>query len=1455
MNKIFTLSGLLLSALTLKAQVDVLTQRNDAYRTGLNSRETILNTSNVKPATFGKLFSHAVDDQIYAQPLIATGIAIPSFGIRNVVYVATVNNSIYAFDADSGSRVNPYWSKNLSPSGSRAPAITDIVGARCINFSGNFGIVGTPVIDKNSHTLYVVARSLIPGSPPTWRQYLHAIDITNGSEKPGSPVLINATINGTGDGQMNGVLAFNPATENQRPGLLLLKGIVYIGYSSHCDYSPYHGWLLGYDSATLVQKIVYNDTPDGGLGGIWMSGVGPAADELGNIYLATGNGTVGVGSDPTAVRNRAESFLKLTPAGNTLQVSSFFTPKNFVIANANDYDFGVVQVLLIPNTKLAISGSKEGLLFLVNRDNMGGFNASTNNVIQTINLGSYANLHASMGYYRGIKNEFVYVWSENAALTALPFNRASENFNLGNTVSSGIQGPRGQTGAFLSTSSNGPNDSTGVLWGVHASGGCDAESGVCHGILHAIDANNVKNELWNSTMNSIDDPGNLAKFVSPTVANGKVYMATFSHQLVVYGLKPAPLSAHAGGNQTIILPVNSVTLSGSANKGTVGGPVVSSLWSQRSGPSSATLTPGNALTTHVTGLVSGNYVFRLTVTDSIGNTAFDSSIVTVFALSGSSINVRLYAGSFPYQNPLWNNWNIGTGVQINKSSGILKNSDGSTGTISAMLSYQDNLADNGGAYTSGATMCPDTVLRYTSYTSSTRMLTINGLNNATKYNLEFYASRNMTDGQNTTFAIGNQSITVSTDVNTSNAAKFSAISPSSGSITITISRNGVYNYLNGFKITSNLINSPPTVSAGGNQTILAPANPVTLSAAATKGGGGPIVSTTWSELSGPNAANLLAPGSLSTRASNLIPGTYQFQILVRDSVGSTASSTTMVRVQQPIIPPTVSAGGNQTILAPANSVTLSATATKGGGGPIVSTTWSELSGPNAANLLAPGSLSTTASNLIPGTYQFQILVRDSVGSTASSTTMVRVQQPIIPPTVSAGGNQTILAPANSVTLSATANKGGGGPIVSTTWSELSGPNAANLLAPGSLNTTASSLIAGTYQFQILVRDSAGSTASSATLVLVQPAIPPKVNAGGNQTIFLPTNSTTLMGTAAPGSGGPFVSTIWAQKSGPTNSSISSPNSLSTQVSGLVAGSYVFTLDDVDSVGEDASDSAIVTVTPTVGHSVNVRFYSGSFPFQNPSWNNWNIGTGPQIKRTSGILKYSDGSASPVNAMLSYQDNLADNGGIYTSGATMCPDTVLRYASYTTSTRMLTISGLNNANKYNLEFYASRNRTDGQNTIFTIASQSITVSTDVNTSNAAKFSAISPSGGSITITISRLGIYNYINGFKISDNTGNLALGSNPQNGLESINNINQWDKIWNVRIFPNPVNDNLTLLNNSSNPIKVQLFDISGRLLRVYRNIPNLHEIDMRRFAPGSYIVMVTDEKNYQVFRQMIIKQ
>jgi hypothetical protein len=869
-------------------------------------------------------------------------------------------------------------------------------------------------------------------------------------------------------------------------------------------------------------------------------------------------------------------------------------------------------------------------------------------------------------------------------------------------------------------------------------------------------------------------------------------------------------------------------------------------------PNSAILTPLNALTTQASGLVSGNYFFRLTVTDSMGNTAFDSSVVTVFAPSGSSINVRFYAGSVPFQNPLWNNWNIGTGPQINKSSGILKYSDGSTSTISALLSYQDNLADNGASYTSGATMCPDTVLRFASYTTSFRTLTINGLNNATKYNLEFYASRNRTDGQKTTFAIAGQSITVSTDVNTSNAAKFSAISPSSGSISITIDRLGTYNYLNGFKITSNLLFSPPSVSAGGNQTINAPVNSVTLSATATAGGGGPIVSSTWSELSGPNAANLVTPGSLSTTASNLIVGTYQFQILVTDSLGSTASSTTLVIVQ-PVIPPKANAGANQTINAPASSVTLVATATAGGGGPVVSSSWSELSGPNAANLATPGSLSTTASNLIVGTYQFQILVTDSLGSTASSSTQV-VVQPVSPPTVNAGANQTIIAPASSVTLSATAASGGGGPIVSSSWSELSGPNAANLVTPGSLSTTASNLIVGTYQFQILVTDSLGTTASSTTLVVVQPVVPPKVSAGGNQTVILPASSTTLTGTATPGSGGPFVSTVWAQRSGPSNAVISNPGTLSTQVSGLVGGRYAFTLDDIDSLGEDASDSAVVTVTATVIHTINVRFYSGSFPFQNPSWNNWNIGTGPQINKSSGILKYSDGSASPVSAVLSYQDNLADNGGTYTSGATMCPDTVLRFASYTTSIRTLTISGLNNANKYDLEFYASRNRTDGQKTTFAIAGQSITVSTDVNTSSAAKFSAVSPTNGSISVRISRMTIYNYINGFKISDNAGTQTQGSDPLSGLETIGIIDQLDNTWNVRIFPNPVTDNLTLLNNSSNPIRVQLFDISGRQLRILRNIPGSHEIDMHRFAPGSYIILVTDEKTHEVFRQKIIK-
>ncbi len=535
--KIFLLVIALSTAIITSAQKSVLTQHNNIDRTGWYDNETILNKNNVHAGSFGKIFVRDVDDQIYAQPLVKLKLAIPGKGNKNIVFVCTVNNSIYAFDADSANVTTPYWQVNLTPAKSRVVSKNDESGAcggSYNDFSGNMGIVGTPVIDSTTNTMYVVARSVDTTSAlPGFNQYLHAVDITTGAEKTNSPVLIAATVDGTGDGSAGGKVSFDALHNNQRSGLLLLNGILYITWSSHCDWGPYHGWLMGYDKTTLQQKYVYASTPDGYNGGIWMSGGGPSADENGNVYLAVGNGSVGKNGNPADLRNRSESALKLTPSGSGFNISSYFTPSNYETLEGADLDFGVTQIMLIPNTNRAIVGVKDGHIYLLNRDTMGNYSPA-NNVIQTIDLGSNSFLRSAMSYFKGSK-EYLYSWSENSLLRAYPYNRITRQLDLNNTIVSGLQGPTGNNGAVLSVSSNQSLDSTGILWASYAATG-DANQSVRPGILRAIDASDVTKELWNSSVYSADNPGNYAKFNCPTIANGKVYLPTFSRQLVVYGL-------------------------------------------------------------------------------------------------------------------------------------------------------------------------------------------------------------------------------------------------------------------------------------------------------------------------------------------------------------------------------------------------------------------------------------------------------------------------------------------------------------------------------------------------------------------------------------------------------------------------------------------------------------------------------------------------------------------------------------------------------------------------------------------------------------------------------------------------------------------------------------------------------------------------------------------------------
>ncbi|HKJ32842.1 MAG TPA: hypothetical protein VKA34_13490 [Balneolales bacterium] len=512
--------------------ISVLTQHNNNTRDGWNDHETLLNTTNVSEKQFGRQFTLLVDDQVYAQPLVAGNLYIDN-GLHNVVYVATVNNSLYAFDGDTGKL---YWNRNYTEPGMHPPRNTDLNGAcggHYTDFSLNIGIVGTPVIDAKTKTIYFVTRST---DGTIFEQHLHAVNIMNGNEESGSPVKIDATVSGNGAGTSDNVISFDPERQNQRQALTLVNGIVYVTYSSHCDWGPFHGWILGYNAATLKQDIVYNDTPDGYDGGLWESGMGMAADGQGNLYDVAGNGSVGLNGNPANPTNRAESAMKLRPSGSTFTVESYFTPFSYKQLNHGDLDYGGMGAFLIPNSNYYLTGGKDGYLYLLNKDNMGGYQSSSNNIQQTVFLDSTANLHSQPAYYKGSSKAFIYVWSENDKFRAIPYNSDSYLLEKNNEIVSNVNGPHGQNGANISVSSDGSKDGTGIVWVTYAASG-DAEHSVSPGILRAFDANDVSKELWNNHQNrSRDDAGNFAKFASPTIANGHVYLPTFSNQVVVYGL-------------------------------------------------------------------------------------------------------------------------------------------------------------------------------------------------------------------------------------------------------------------------------------------------------------------------------------------------------------------------------------------------------------------------------------------------------------------------------------------------------------------------------------------------------------------------------------------------------------------------------------------------------------------------------------------------------------------------------------------------------------------------------------------------------------------------------------------------------------------------------------------------------------------------------------------------------
>jgi hypothetical protein len=480
----------------------VFTYHNDLSRAGVNNKEYALNTSNVKTATFGKRFACSIDAAAYAQPLWAANVAIGG-GTHNVVIAATQHDTIYVFDADAAP-CHTYWSKSLLGSGETWVTSGDVGTG---DITPDIGIVGTPVIDGATKTIYVVSKSK---SGSTFHQRLHALSLNDGSEKFSGPQDIAFTSNG---------ITFSPLRENERCGLVLVNGVVYIAYASHGDQQTYYGWVVGYNASTLAQTGAFNDDPGGGFGGIWMAGGAPAADSSNNLYVITGNGNF----DGTS--NFGDSFLKLS-TGSSIAMSSFFAPSNQASLNGGDQDLGaggaaiLVDAPSAPFPRLVIGGGKEGKLYLLNRDSLGGNNSTDSGAVQTFSVGN--GIFATPAFWQNN----LYLAGVNGHVKAFAFNPTSGTFTI--APSSQSPGAFGFPGSTPSISSQGT--SNGIVWATERVSGSSS-------VLHAYDATNLNNELWNSNTVSGDKAGQSVKFTVPTVANGKVYVGT-AGEISVYGLSP-----------------------------------------------------------------------------------------------------------------------------------------------------------------------------------------------------------------------------------------------------------------------------------------------------------------------------------------------------------------------------------------------------------------------------------------------------------------------------------------------------------------------------------------------------------------------------------------------------------------------------------------------------------------------------------------------------------------------------------------------------------------------------------------------------------------------------------------------------------------------------------------------------------------------------------------------------
>jgi chitodextrinase len=540
-NPAFTVSA----AVAVTDLTAITTYHNDVARTGQNLHEYALTPTTVSSGSFGKSWSCPLDGTVYAQPLYVANLSIGG-GTHNVLFVVTMHDTIYAFDADNPGCVT-YWQKSFINPGSGITTISS-ADAGCLDILGEFGITGTPVIDPVAKTIYLVTNTTENGS---YFQRLHALNIATGTERANSPAVITATVSGTGD--QGTTVSFNPLFQNQRPGLALSGGGVIIGWSAHCDNTswPWHGWIMRYDATSLGQTAVFNDTPNGSYGGIWMAGEAPALDSSGNMFFSTGNGTF---DDTTSTlpplspnNDFGESFMNLSPS--TLAVQDFYTPSQNASWTSGDLDIASAGLTVLPDgvgptahPNVLVGSDKQGHLWMIDRNNMSGFLSGADNTVQYLTLPYTVNctpncVFSSPAYWSGT----VYIGINWGPLMALQLSsgliphQPVKNAQIAAPASQSaeIYGYPAPTPVISAS----PSGGGAIVWVLdnNASGTDNGAAALGPTILRAYDATNLGTTLYSSDSVPADTAGNAAKFTVPVVANGHVYVAG-AGALTVYGL-------------------------------------------------------------------------------------------------------------------------------------------------------------------------------------------------------------------------------------------------------------------------------------------------------------------------------------------------------------------------------------------------------------------------------------------------------------------------------------------------------------------------------------------------------------------------------------------------------------------------------------------------------------------------------------------------------------------------------------------------------------------------------------------------------------------------------------------------------------------------------------------------------------------------------------------------------